>query len=114
MKTKRKSRGKIILEATRRQMFRAVSAGAKEAKEVAERLVRVDKGDLKSTIAVEDDGHGHAVFSAGGRSKKSDKIVKHALPNEFGTIKMPAQPFFRPGLDAGKRKMRSEMKIKDR
>lgn len=120
MKTKRTSKINQILKATERQMVRAVSLGAAEAKQTAENLVPVDGGDLKSTLDVDDDGRGHAVFSAGGQSKISDKVVDYESAVEFGSThkngttvySIPAQPFFRPGVDAGRRKMRSEMKIK--
>lgn len=113
-----------ILAATEQQMHRAVSAGANEAKQTAETLVPVDNGDLKSTLDVDDDGRGHAAFSAGGQSKiNPDKTVGYAAPVEFGSThttaggkvySIPAQPYFRPGVDAGRRKMRSQMKITDR
>ena len=87
-KVVRRSRLKQILAATERQMHRAVTAGAEEAKQVAETLVPVDEGDLKSTLNVDDDGAGHAVFSAGGESKISDKFVDYEIPQEF----MPITP----------------------
>ena len=104
-------------------MHRAISDGASEAKQTAETLVPEDNGDLKSTIDVIHDEKGHAVFSAGGQSKKSDKFVDYETHVEFGTTHVTksgetytieAHPFFRPGLDAGRRKMKREMKITDR
>lgn len=120
MKTVRRSKTRQILNATVKQMHRAVSAGANTAKEVAEIYVPRDKGDLASTLEVKDDGNGHAEFSVGGESKISDKTVDYVFPVEFGsthktpsgeTYSIPAQPFFRPGLDAGRKKMKEEMRI---
>lgn len=120
MKVIRRSKIRQILEATKRQMFRAVSAGGAEALETAQSLVPVAKGDLKSTLQVTDDAEGSAEFSAGGRSKVSEKFVDYESHVEFGsthkktngeTYSIPAQPFFRPALDAGRRKMKQEMRI---
>ena len=110
MKVTRKSRIKQVLEDVEKYKNRVVSSAAKEAVEVMERLVPVADGDLKSTLTNEDDGRGHAKVSAGGESNISDKFVNYAAHQEFGTFKTPAQSFFRPGLDAGKRKLRSELK----
>lgn len=122
MKVTRKSKIISILTATEKQANRAVTAGAKEAEAVMNQLVPVDEGDLKSTIEVTDDGFGHAKIEAGGKSKVSEKTVDYAAHVEYGTAHgtadggytIPAQPFFRPGLDSGRRKLRSEMKIADK
>ena len=114
MKVTRKSRIKQVLADVERYKNRVVSNAAKEAVEVMERLVPVADGDLKSTLTNEDDGRGHAKVSAGGESNISDKFVDYELHVEHGTehenYSIPAQAFFRPGLDAGKRKLRSELK----
>jgi hypothetical protein len=123
MKVKRISNLDRIIKATVRQMERAVAEGALEAKRTAETLVPVDKGDLKSTLEADVTRPGHAEFSAGGPSKISEKTVNYAAAVEYGSTHrksdgsiytIPAQPYFRPGVDAGRRRLRSEMKIKDR
>ena len=114
MKVLRRSRLKSIIGGTEKQMKRAVTLAAAEAEAVMNNLVPVDQGDLKSTISVLDEGSGHAEISAGGASKISDKFVDYELDVEFGTDRQSAQPFFRPGLDSGRRKLKAEMKITDR
>lgn len=61
---------------------------------VAVEHVRVDTGLLKNSThyGLGHDGHGLFGFIGSGE--------RHALPNEFGTWFMSAQPFLRPGLAA--------------
>lgn len=67
----------------------ALEAGAKVILEEMQRLTPVDKGDLleSEAVIVENDT---ASLMAG---------TDHALPVEFGTYKMAAQPYMRPALD---------------
>lgn len=113
-KVVRKSNAKTVLAKIEKLKNRAVSAAIKEAAEVMQRLVPVAEGDLKSTIKKDDDGNGHGSVSVGGKSEVSDKFVDYERHVEFGTehenYSISAQPFFRPGLDAGRRKLRSELK----
>lgn len=123
MKVVRRSRLTQIITATEEQAKRAVSLAVKEAEEVMNLLVPVDEGDLKSTIEKDDPGTGKASIKAGGKSKKSEKFVDYESHVEFGTTHfkkdgssytIPAQPFFRPGVEAGRKKMKAEMKIVDK
>lgn len=115
MKVTRKSSLRQIISATERQAAKAVTAGVEEAEIVMNQLVPVDDGNLQSTIEKNDDGNGKASIKAGGQSKKNPEVfVDYEMHVEFGTVKMAAQPFFRPGVDAGRRKMKSEMKIVDK
>lgn len=63
--------------------------------EEAIQLVPVDTGALQSTIRVETEGDVVQLVAGG------DDVDYH-LYVEFGTIKMEAQPFMRPAIDAKK------------
>lgn len=120
MKTKKTSRLKQVMAATRKTAYGAVTAAVDEAESVMLELVPVDEGDLKSTIEKADDGEGHASIQAGGPSKISEQMVDYVLPVEFGAdherpdggnFHTPAQPFFYPAVEAGRRKMKEKLKI---
>ncbi len=114
MRTSRLSKTRKILAATDRQMKRAVNAGAETAVEVMITLAPELTGALKRTIKAVPEEDGSVRVQAGSLDEApnpGDKYVDYELDVEFGTHKMAAQPFFRPGLDAGKRRMKSEMKI---
>lgn len=120
MKVIRQSRLQQIISATERESKQNVSKAVAEAETVMNQLVPVAKGDLKSTIEKDDPGTGKASIKAGGKSKVSDKMVDYEFPVEFGSTHfkedgssytIPAQPFFRPGVEAGKRKLKEGMKI---
>lgn len=106
MKTSRKRSGTKVLNATRRRAYRNISAGVKDGQDTAKRLCPVDKGDLVSTITVEDDQAGHASLGTGGKSNVSDRYVNHHVFIEYGTSRMAAQPNYRPGVDAAKMSIR--------
>ena len=114
MKTSRKSSLKQVLGSVENYKNQVVSAAIREAAEVMHQLVPVADGDLESTIKKEDDKKGHGSVSVGGKSAISEKFVDYEMHVEFGTVhenySTPAQPFFRPGLDAGRREMKSQMK----
>lgn len=123
MKVVRKSKLLQIITATEKNAAKTVSAAVNEAEQVMNRLVPVDEGDLKSTIVKDDPGTGRASIKVGGKSKKSNKFVNYETHVEFGTThikadgssySIAAQPFFRPGVEAGKRKLKEGMKIVER
>lgn len=70
---------------------------------IAERardLVPVDTGELQDTIqAVQD-----------GRSSQVQAGTSHALPIEFGTSKMAAQPYMRPAYEETKQEVVKSLK----
>lgn len=75
----------------------AMKTTLNKAEEVATQNVRVDTGHLKQSIAVRivKSNRGQVV---GELSDNAD----YAAYNEFGTYKMSAQPFIRPGVTAGR------------
>lgn len=71
------------------EMREAVQSAAEEVAEAQRRIVPVDKGDLRDSIAVEmDDQALRATITAGNRK------VFWALFVEYGTRRSAAQPFF--------------------
>lgn len=110
MKMVRKTAGKTLLAKREKQIFAAIGDGVLTGAIETENLCPVDKGDLKSTRTVEDDGQGHVTFGIGGQSKVSDMWVSHHVYIEWGTRKMPAQPNYRPGVEAAKNGVRRNLK----
>lgn len=111
MRVTRTSSGRRILTATTKEAHRTISRGVDEGLSVGHRLCPVDKGDLKSTYTKEDDGRGHATLGTGGPSKVSDRYVNHHIYIEHGTSKMPAQPNYRPGVEAAKEYIKRNQRI---
>lgn len=123
MKVKRKSRTAQIVAATVKGAHALVTKAVNKSTETMQINCPEDEGDLKSTIEGTDDGQGHGQVSVGGQSKISDKIVDYPEPVEFGSVhvkadgstySIPAQPFFRPGVEDGKKVIRKGMKIRQR
>jgi HK97 gp10 family phage protein len=68
---------------------RAEVKGVEIIADEARRLVPVDTGELQDSIEVIVEGNTVSLVAG----------TDHALPVEFGTIKMAAQPYMRPALD---------------
>lgn len=122
MKIVRRSKTKAIIRGTVRQSKIAVRAGANRALETMQRLVPVDEGDLKKTLKVFNAPDGSVGVSAGSQGKITDgeEFVDYEADVEFGTVhrkangdtySIAAQPYFRPGLDDGRKTVRRNMKI---
>ena len=76
----------------------AAMAGGLEIESEAKDRAPVDTGTLKRDVHTEVETSGSTATALIGNSKQ----VPYAAPQEFGTSKMAAQPYLRPGLDAGK------------
>jgi HK97 gp10 family phage protein len=74
---------------------KAVRAGAKPVLDEARRRVAVDTGALKKSLRIVSAKPRGSTVGAQVRS-----LAPHAHLVEFGTVKMAAQPFLRPALDA--------------
>lgn len=82
-------------------MVGAIRSGANIVRDEARRLVPVDTGNLKKSIAtIRRKGDRNTVQFSVTPSKggKNDGWYAHFL--EFGTSKMSAKPFLRPALDS--------------
>ncbi|PUA17266.1 HK97-gp10 family putative phage morphogenesis protein [Glaciimonas sp. PCH181] len=88
-----------------------------DAAAIVEREIRsrapVRTGALVSNldaVSVHDANHASAIVQI----EKSDKngIEHYAIFDEYGTSKEPAKPFFRPGIEAGKQQVESQLKQK--
>lgn len=99
----------------RRVIRASLTAGAKVIADEAARRVPVDTGNLRHSVRVRSTarsgvpkalvmaGHRSKVYK-NGRSRKASKKNGNTPPYyayyiEFGTAKMPAQPFMRPAMD---------------
>ena len=95
----------------------AIELGAHVAYETAVRLCPVDTGSLQASIQVDTDADGAVVVTAGDPTAINPKTggpVDYAAPVEYGSdhdsvgghttrpFHIPAQPFMRPGYEAGK------------
>ena len=69
----------------------AIDLACEKFEEVANQLVPVDTGYLRSSIRAENDGYSMVFFYA---------EADYAQYVEFGTWKMPAQEYFRPAVEA--------------
>lgn len=69
----------------------AIDLACEKFEEVANQLVPVDTGYLRSSIRAENDGHSMVFFYA---------EADYAQYVEFGTFRMPAQEYFRPAVEA--------------
>ncbi len=58
----------------------------------AKRLVRVDTGRLRSSLTHEIEVVGNKIIGRTGTN------VNYAIPQEYGTSRMSAQPYLRPSL----------------
>lgn len=120
MKVSRKSRTRQIIAATERQEHKAVSAGLEAGIEEMYRRVAEDKGHLKATTRSHDNGKGSGRLESGGID--GDVVVDYALPVEYGSVhntengtySIPAQPYWRPGLDVARRTVKRNMKIAEK
>ncbi len=83
-------------------------------------LVPVDEGDLKASIAVTGPGETTPAYAAGGGKRTANENqalvtvgnpeARHGHLVEFGTVKMEAQPFMRPGWRIAKPKIERRIK----
>ena len=78
---------------------RVLDAGVKTTLATSQGLARVDTGRMRSDVTI----------SGGGDSRTMTWNAEYTGFNEFGTYKMSAQPFVRPGADAGLAAMQAEM-----
>jgi HK97 gp10 family phage protein len=85
--------GKRILRAPANVLIRFVKAKAKVSSDPSDKT----PGSLRDSVKI------GRTSSRKGQARLeiiADDIA--SVPNEFGTSKMQAQPFFRPGVDAGR------------
>lgn len=79
----------------------AIDLACEKFEEIANQLVPVDTGYLRSSIRAENDGYSMVSFYA---------EADYAQYVEFGTWKMPAQEYFRPAVEAALDVLLSEAK----
>lgn len=97
VRTTRKSNTKKVLAERIMRARHAAAAGASTAAETMRNQVRVRTGALKNSITE---------TPVDENRTDVDVLAPHGIHNEFGTVKMPAKPFFRPGVEAGRGRMR--------
>jgi HK97 gp10 family phage protein len=81
----------------------AIDKGADALVAMQKRLAPVDEGNLRDSIRKEDGRHELAVVVKAGAGIPYETFV------EFGTVNMPAQPFFWPAYRASRRSIRSRI-----
>lgn len=79
---------------------RALDAGVAQCIATAFSLARVDTGNMRSNVTTE----------KGAGSRTITWNAPYSAYNEFGTYKMSAQPFARPGADAALPVIAAELK----
>lgn len=96
MKVNRRSKLRTVIARTVRNARDAASAGAREAYTSMQRDVPVRTGYLKSTIE---------------ENPVDENTTEINVGADYGVDVEFKQPYFRPGVDAGRRKMRERLKI---
>ena len=106
---------RIPLE-VRRAVLPALVKGAEEIAADARRLAPEDDGDLVRSIRVEPGPNElSVVVRAGGELTTkpvrdgADASYDYAMAQEFGTAKMPANPFFWPAYRLNKKRVRARI-----
>lgn len=96
---------------------KAMEKGAQEMVDMAKRLVPVDQGDLRESIAWTwgEAPKGSVVLAESEPDARGLKITVYATDYkarwiEFGTIKMRAQPFFFPSYRTLRKRIQSRIK----
>ncbi|WP_417724205.1 HK97-gp10 family putative phage morphogenesis protein [Salipiger sp.] len=97
-----------VLEALRPALVRS----AEEVAANMRTLVPVDQGDLRASIAVTGPGETTPAYAEGGGKRTAEpnqalvtvgnEDARHGHFQEFGTVKMEAQPFMRPAFRIAK------------
>ena len=101
MSVKRISNTRQIFDKTKRQVEESVADARNEAMATMISLVPVLSGFLRDSIETLDEGNRLGIIV----------LAFYGIFIEYGTFKSGAQPFFRPGLDAGRRKLQTGLKI---
>jgi len=96
------------------QLEPALIKGADEVASTMRLLVPEDDGDLKASIAVTPPNRTTPAYAEGGGKRTAqanqalvtvgNEQVRHGHLQEFGTVKMEAQPFMRPATRIAKPK----------
>ncbi|ABF71263.1 p011 [Rhizobium phage 16-3] len=96
---------------------KAMEKGASELVEMMRRLVPVDQGDLRNSIAWKwgNAPKGAVVLAESQEDSRGLKITVYATDYkarwiEFGTVKMGAQPFFFPSYRSLRKRIQSRIK----
>ena len=97
------------------QLEPALIKGADEVANTMRLLVPEDEGDLKASIAVTPPNRTTPAYAEGGGKRTAqanqalvtvgNEQVRHGHLQEFGTVKMEAQPFMRPAFRLKKAKV---------
>lgn len=102
--------------AVREELMAALRTSGREINTLQRQFVPKEDGVLASTIDMtEDPGLLRVTLVAGGRATTrpvrdgADAEYDYAFAQEFGTQKMPANPFFFPGYRLGKKRAKSRI-----
>lgn len=102
--------------AVRQEIGVAINEGADEITSLQRRFVPIEDGVLLGTIENSYEASRlRATMVAGGQATTrpvrngADAEYDYAFGQEFGTDKMPANPFFYPGLRLGKKRATSRI-----
>lgn len=103
-------------KAARAEIVPALRKSADEITNAQQRFVPVEDGVLRSTIRnTVNEAELRATMTAGGAATTkpvrdgADASYDYAMAQEFGTAKMPANPFFFPGFRLVKKRAKSRI-----
>ncbi len=107
---------KALPALVREELGAAIQKSADEITAIQRSMAPEDDGTLKSTIHNDYDPDDlRATLTAGGEATTVpvrdglDADYDYALGQEFGTAKMPANPFFFPGYRLGKKRAKGRI-----
>lgn len=103
--------GEFLTNLSRAEKVAGLATGKKardlggELVEDMKARVEVERGILRDSIRLEDGGEGSVSVRAGGtpetaRPTSEGTTYDEAVLLEYGTVHMPAEPFFYPAVDA--------------
>lgn len=94
--------------AARREIKKAIKISADDLAEQIRNAVPVDDGDLRASVKVDELSERQGRF--GYAVKAGSNRAFYAAMQEFGTVKMRANPFFFPTYRANKKRIRSRIR----
>lgn len=111
------ARMRAIPQAVREAVQPALDKGASELVASMRQIAPNEDGDLQASIRKEDGDHELSVKVAAGGAKTTkpvrsgaDTSYDYALGQEYGTKKMPANPFFWPAFRLNRKRLANRIK----
>lgn len=94
----------------KKQLPVIVAQAANTTEQEIESRMQVDTGEMKQSLEVVQTAHENSATATVQVSNSGKGANQHyAIFQEYGTSKMQARPFFRPGVEAAKDKVQAQL-----